>query len=96
MVLDKHVNTPSSKIEEKSSPSFIEIGFGNDRKQFAGLHRFEVSRDGEEEGSVELWYSSVSCNPTVNKLPFPRSGFGFHNFYAQCLFRDGVREVLTN
>ncbi|PMD24636.1 hypothetical protein NA56DRAFT_677644 [Hyaloscypha hepaticicola] len=78
---------------------------GDNRKGFAGLHRFEVERirdgerggvqDGEEEeGGVQLWYSSISCHPTRNKLPLPAWMFGFHEFYAQCLFRDGVAEVL--
>ncbi len=68
------------------------------------MHRFEVSRvsksteddSGKEDGTVELCYSSMSCNPTKNGLPFPEFLFGFHKFYAQCLFRDGVAEVLRN
>jgi hypothetical protein len=44
---------------------------------------------------VELRYSSISCNPTKNQLPFPGWVFGFHTFYAQSLFRDGIREVLS-
>jgi hypothetical protein len=105
VVLDHHLNPPSPLGEEGQSPSFIEIGFGDNRKGFAGMHRFEVSRvsnlskaGGEEgeDGAVELWYSSISCNPTVNKLPFPGWVFSFHKFYAQCLFKDGVVEVLRN
>jgi hypothetical protein len=102
MVFDKHVNSPHSSGEGNESLSFIEIGFGDNRKGFAGMHRFELSRnveggDGDEkEGEVRLWYSSLSCNPTVNKLPFPSWIFGFHTFYAQCLFRDGIAEILRN
>jgi hypothetical protein len=103
MVLDKYVKGEG----EEQGQSFVEIGFGDNRKGFAGLHRFEVERirdgeregeeDGEEEkGGVQLWYSSISCHPTRNKLPFPAWVFRFHEFYAQCLFRDGVAEVLKN
>jgi hypothetical protein len=101
MVLDKYVK----KEGEEEGLSFVEIGFGDNRKGFAGLHRFEVEtiRDGErggeedgeeEKGGVQLWYSSISCHPTRNKLPLPAWTFRFHEFYAQSLFRDGVAEVL--
>jgi hypothetical protein len=104
IILDHYLNPPSSAKEENQSPSFLEVGFGDDRKGFAGMHRFEVSRvsnstrteETGEDGAVELCYSSISCNPTVNKLPFPAWVFEFHKFYAQCLFRDGVAEVLMN
>jgi hypothetical protein len=114
MVLDLHVKG-EGEGEADEGVSFVEIGFGDDRKNFAGMHRFEVlrlpdstdgkvakegvedEREGEEaRGGVQLWYSSISCNPKENKLPFPKWVFGFHEFYAQCLFRDGVREVLGN
>ena len=62
------------------------------------MHRFEVSRtpndDGKEDGGVTVCFSSLSCNPTVNKIPFPKWVFVFHRFYARSLFRDGIREVL--
>ena len=104
MVLDSYLR--NGEEGEGEMPSFIEIGFGDNRKGFAGMHRFEVLRDvksmkeegqeaGGEEG-VQLWYSSISCNPTENKLPFPGWVFNFHEFYAQCLFRDGVAGVLRN
>lgn len=104
LVLDARV---SGKGEE--GESFIEIGFGDDRRGFSGMHRFEVSRLANEDSDeaedwtdtgrkekedVQLWCSSISCNPRENKLPFPKWAFGFHQFYAQCLFRDGVRGVL--
>ncbi|KAH8768819.1 hypothetical protein BGZ57DRAFT_898537 [Hyaloscypha finlandica] len=114
MVLDAQLKGRGKEDEGwegEGGESFVEVGFGDDRKGFAGMHRFEVLRlsdstdgkgeevggeNGEEdkEGGVQLWYSSVSCNPRENKLPFPKWVFGFHEFYAQCLFRDGVREVL--
>jgi len=100
MVLDKFVRREGDKEE---GPSFMEIGFGDDRKGFAGFHRFEVERRREamgkeqgEEGEVRLWYSSISCHPRENRLPLPGWLYHFHDFYAQSLFRDGVREVLSN
>ncbi|KAH8769412.1 hypothetical protein F5882DRAFT_184096 [Hyaloscypha sp. PMI_1271] len=115
MVLDAQLKGRAKEDEGwegEGGESFVEVGFGDDRKGFAGMHRFEVLRlsdstdgkgeevggenggEGKEGGGVQLWYSSVSCNPRENKLPFPKWVFGFHEFYAQCLFRDGVREVL--
>jgi hypothetical protein len=101
MVLDKHIHETVTSSEEALGPNFVEIGFGDNRKEFAGMHRFEVVRnvslkgEGKDEGALELCYSSISCNPTKNQLPFPGWVFGFHSFYAQSLFRDGVREVLS-
>lgn len=96
LILDHHV----AEANTQSSPttSFLEVGFGDNRKQFAGLHRFEVSRDEEEkeDGGVTVCFSSLSCNPTVNKALSPEWAFEFHKFYAQCLFRDGIREVLRD
>jgi hypothetical protein len=106
MVLDSYLRAKGEQRGEGEMPSFIEIGFGDNRTGFAGMHRFEVSRDmksvkeeGQEdsgEGEVKLWYSSISCNPTENKLPFPGWVFNFHEFYAQSLFRDGIAGVLRN
>jgi hypothetical protein len=62
------------------------------------MHRFEVSRsrddDGKEDRGVVVSFSSLSCNPTVNKIPFLKWLFEFHKFYAQCFFSDGIRELL--
>ncbi|KAE9366857.1 hypothetical protein N431DRAFT_429653, partial [Stipitochalara longipes BDJ] len=103
MVLDKYVRKEEKEGEgeKEGGPSFIEIGYGDNRKGFAGFHRFEVERRPEmmekeerEEGGVRLWYSSISCHPRENKLPLPGWLFHFHDIYAQSLFRDGIREVL--
>jgi len=107
MVLDVHIEHPTASNEAPTTKplekekSFIEIGFGDNRKSFAGLHRFEVSRDlrgndsGNGEEGVEICYSSIYCNPTVDKKGFLEWLEKFHLVYAQCLFRDGVREVLA-
>ncbi|ATZ54171.1 hypothetical protein BCIN_10g01900 [Botrytis cinerea B05.10] len=76
----------------RNSPSCVEIGYGDDRKQFSGMHSFELIH--ERDGAI-IWYSSVSCNPTVNKRPFPDWVFTFHRWYARTLFRDGVAAILA-
>ncbi|RAL60744.1 hypothetical protein DID88_009849 [Monilinia fructigena] len=58
--------TENNRLE--NSPSCVEIGYGDDRKQFSGMHSFELIHKGD--GAI-IWYSSVSCNPSVNKRPFP-------------------------
>jgi hypothetical protein len=96
MVLDTHIKSQDPSGDEKSSSeqSYVEIGFGDDRKNFAGMHRFEVSRP--ENQGVEISFSSVSVNPSMNRAPFSNLVFVFHKFYAQCLFRDAIREVLID
>jgi hypothetical protein len=96
MVLDTNIKSQDPSSDEKLSPeqSYVEIGFGDDRKNFAGMHRFEISRP-EKEG-VEISFSSVSVNPSMNEAPFSNFVFVFHKFYAQCLFRDAIREVLSD
>ncbi len=82
--------------------SYIDVAFGDDRKTFAGCHRFEVlhrfekgdEEEEEDEGGVEIVYSHLSCNPTVKEATFPKMIFDFHKFYAMQLFRDGIAEVL--
>jgi hypothetical protein len=96
MVLDTNIKSQDSSSDEKQSSenSYVEIGFGDDRKNFAGMHRFEISRP--EKGGVQISFSSVSVNPSMNTAPFSNFVFVFHKFYAQCLFRDAVREVLSD
>jgi len=99
MILDYYIK--SSPSSPDATPSFVEIGYGSDRRGFAGMHRYEVFRQPEgekEEGGVRIGYSSISCNPMVDKAIFPwcntKLVWDFHNLYALCLFRDGIREVL--
>jgi hypothetical protein len=103
MVLDHNIKTSLPTEQSSIGDSFVEIAFGDDRKNFSGVKRFEVSRlEGKDDSDelVILTDSSLACNPTIDGaiiswLPTPK-GFmqSFHNFYAMCLFRDGVREVL--
>ena len=96
IVLDTNIRPqdPSSDEKLSSEQSYVEIGFGDDCKNFAGMHRFEISRP-EKEG-VQISFSSVSVNPSMDKAPFSNLVFVFHKFYAQCLFRDAIREVLSD
>jgi hypothetical protein len=96
-VLDVHL-----KQQDEMEGSFVDVAFGDNRKRFSGLHRFEVTRDvsedGKEEGdvgAVRVEYSSISCNPSENKRVFPNWVWVFHKWYAMVLFRDGIREVLA-
>ena len=110
MVLDRGFRDAGAEARARAGEgeglSYIDVGFGDDRSGFAGLHRFEVMRERdardvkagneseEEKEGVTVWYSSFSCNPLVNKTLSPPLLFEFHKFYAKTLFRDGIREVL--
>lgn len=91
MVLFTKINNNNRNNTLEKSPSCVEIGYGDDRKQFSGMHSFELIHEGD--GAI-IWYSSVSCNPTINQRPFPDWLFAFHRWYARSLFRDGVAAVL--
>ncbi|TGO89319.1 hypothetical protein BPOR_0115g00240 [Botrytis porri] len=84
--------TKTGDDRPRDSPSCVEIGYGDDRKKNSGMHRFELNH--ERDGAM-IWYSSVSCNPTINKRPFPDWVFTFHRWYARTLFRDGIAAVLA-
>jgi hypothetical protein len=80
MVLDISLKTSGEdtvdEYQESVTGSYIDIAFGDDRRGFAGFHRFEVTReiedkDQRENGGATICYSSVACNPSVNKPPAP-------------------------
>jgi len=86
-------------FQESVTSSHIDIAFGDDRQGFAGFHRFEVIReidddDNRENGGATICYSSIACNPSVNKPPAPAFTYAFHKIYALTLFRDGIAGVL--
>lgn len=81
-----------SEAHEKHS--YVDVAFGDDRRGFAGFHRFEIIR--EKEAGVTIWFSSMSCNPTSDKAPFPGFVAVFHEIYAERLFWDGIRGVLRD
>jgi len=96
-VLDVHLKQTSQEND-----SFVDVAFGDNRKGFCGLHRFQVTRDISEDwkewegvGAVNIEYSSISCNPSENKTVFSNWVCLFHKWYAMVLFRDGIREVLV-
>lgn len=100
ITMDEHIAREGTATSTKAQPSFIEIAYGDADKHFAGLHRFEVFRSSDSDESanaeeeVTISFSSFTCDPHINKLPFPRWAWRVHVFYARCLFRDGIREVL--
>lgn len=102
-VLDVHI-----KQTTPGNNSFVDVAYGDDKKDFSGFHRFEVTRTDKdtEKGNnrettsqmrdkVTISFSSVSCNPSKNTIPFPAWALGLHKWYAMELFRDGIREVLS-
>ncbi|KAF7949108.1 hypothetical protein EAE96_008277 [Botrytis aclada] len=84
--------TKTEESKTRDSPSCVEIGFGDDRKEFAGMHSLELIH--ERDGAT-IWYSSITCNLTINKRPIPNWAFAFHVWYARNLFRDGIAAVLA-
>jgi hypothetical protein len=102
MVLDLSLKTAGAKtLNETPTPvtnSYIDIGFGDNLKGFAGFHRFEVTRTTDEGdtggGGATICYSAIACNPSVNKSPGPAFTYVFHSFYALTLFREGIAGVL--
>lgn len=111
MVLDTHLASPLSQKDDLNGSyvdigsndpviSYVDIGFGDNRRSFAGLHRFEVQHhttkeEGEEEEEkVTIWFSSMSCNPSVDRPPFPKWVFKFHLWYSMCLFKDGIEGMI--
>jgi hypothetical protein len=82
----------------QNNVSYIDIGFGDGRKTFAGFHRFEVTRENsgseERKSDVSICYSTMACNPTTTKAPTPKFTYTFHKLYAWTLFCDGVAGVL--
>jgi hypothetical protein len=85
---------PSSAAEKTEASSSVDIVFGSDMAQFAGVHRFTILRDWNRPDSVQVYYAHISCNPTVNKALKPDILFPLHKLYAMWLFREGVAEVM--
>ncbi|KAI1071186.1 hypothetical protein LB507_009553 [Fusarium sp. FIESC RH6] len=98
-VLDSKIAHPeNTKSLTKPSESYVDFGFGSDSMEFAGVHRFSVERSKSDDGQgqkIELHFQHVTCNPTVNKPLSPQFMLGFHEMYADYLFRDGIAEIKT-
>lgn len=67
-------------------------GGGGSRREGGGGEGDEE----EEDGEITIRYSSLACNPTIDRLDIPKIVFDFHKYYALSLFRDGVAEVLKS
>ncbi|KAG8676813.1 hypothetical protein FPOAC2_02928 [Fusarium poae] len=97
-VLDSRIaDLEITKNSTKQTESYVDFGFGNDSTSFAGVHRFTVVRpqaDGNIKGKkVQIHFQHMTCNPTINKHLGPQWLMGFHEIYADYLFRDGVAEI---
>lgn len=104
-LIDRHLG-PSSHLSKLScsEESYIDFGFGSDKKSFSGVHRFSVRREAvpdsktgqrsDSGNAVRITHSSLACNPSQNKPFKPGVFFTLHKFYAILLFREGVAQVL--
>ncbi|PTD11097.1 hypothetical protein FCULG_00011575 [Fusarium culmorum] len=97
-VLDSHVSDlENTKNSTKKTESYVDFGFGSDSTGFAGVHRFTVVRQqadsNSKEQQVQIHFQHMTCNPIVNKPLSPQWMLGFHEMYADYLFRDGVAEI---
>jgi hypothetical protein len=76
------------------SHSYIDFVYGGDNRVLAGVHRFSVHRkDGWEDGTIEIEFSSLNINPSGNP-PGPSMLRTFHQIYAMLLFREAVSNVV--
>lgn len=96
-VLDSRIaKAGDNKHLPKQTESYVDFAFGSDEVGFAGVHRFSVVRsqkDQSEEQTVQIHFQHMTCNPTVNKPLRMQWMLGFHEMYADYLFRDGVGEI---
>jgi hypothetical protein len=103
-LVSKHIQTSSDP-----SPSYADYGFGSDKRNFAGSHRFAINRKershdqdvnekvgqaGKEEEYVELYLQCFRCNPIVNRDSWAESLPWLHYWYARFLWADAVMAVL--
>jgi hypothetical protein len=91
-VLDKQI--PLEPSEQR--PSYVDYGFGSDEFQFAGCHRFQVTRllRANEKPLVQLELQGFYCNPQKNQPSGGKFLEWFHYIYAKLLFANGVQSVL--
>ena len=105
-VVDRQIDVQTLKPgTDGTKSSYIDFGYGSEKSQFAGFHRFMVCRDKaveatkngatERDGMVTVIFASMTCNPTVNKPFAPSVLLGFHSVYASLLFREGIARVLS-
>lgn len=87
-----HIELGTSSPQHSSST--LDLAFGSNKGEFAGVHRFAILRDGEKPGVIRVALEHTSCNPTVNKPLKPDFMIPLHNFYAMWLFRESVTELI--
>lgn len=100
-VIDRSIKAALTKqAHNPVQSSYVDFAFGSEKSSFAGVHRFMVHRgDGSDpdDGSIlRIEFASMACNPIENKPIAPAFLYTFHKFYAQLLFREGVRQVLED
>ena len=89
-----HLDHLEHCAEDAETLSSIDVVFGSDSSQFSGVHRFTVARNAGRQGSVQITYAHIVCNPTVDEVLKPAFLFTLHKLYAMWLFREGVVEVM--
>ncbi|CAI7665429.1 unnamed protein product [Penicillium glandicola] len=90
-VLDKQIS-PKSPGQHTS---YVDYGFGSDEFQFAGCHRFQITRilsSGKPLMQLEL--QGFHCNPQKNQPAATKLLIWFHYLYAKLLFSNGVQSIL--
>ncbi|KAH7390965.1 hypothetical protein DE146DRAFT_150438 [Phaeosphaeria sp. MPI-PUGE-AT-0046c] len=101
---DKHINNQASQNAQTTQESYVDLAFGADDWNLAGVHRFIVSRDSSESKiqdqtsddtvNVRIEFAHAGCNPRKDERLKPDFLEPLHNLYAILLFREGVAEVL--
>ncbi|OGE50863.1 hypothetical protein PENARI_c015G11420 [Penicillium arizonense] len=91
-VLDKQIPLESSE----KRPSYVDYGFGSDEFEFAGCHRFQITRlqPANDKPLVQLELQGFHCNPQKNQPSVGKLLEWFHYIYAKLLFANGVQSVL--
>lgn len=90
------------KLEsEGRDECYIDFAYGSSQRSFAGVHRFSVERlsrpvDGgdDEEDTVRLSMSCMTCNPQEDKKVAPEWSSTLHRMYAMLLFREGIANLV--
>ncbi|KAH7312214.1 hypothetical protein B0I35DRAFT_436384 [Stachybotrys elegans] len=87
--------SPTAKTHQSSSS--VDVVFGSDKTQFAGVHRFTIIREADKPDSVRVYHASMACNPTVNRRFQLETIFPLHKLhklYAMWLFQEASVEVM--
>ncbi|EXJ78323.1 hypothetical protein A1O3_09484 [Capronia epimyces CBS 606.96] len=119
-LVSKHIQTRPDSIPPSSSYgssysysySYVDYGFGSDQRNFAGAHRFVVTRkeqdqhqhqnqdqdskEQKEEEYIELSIECFRCNPLINQDSWAEYLPWLHYWYARFLWAEAVRTVLRH